>query len=89
MNGVHICRPPITWLRRVAVCPVCHIRGRIVGMSQEWYDTQWTCCNCGDAWEGGELLPRPFARGWRAAAKARARQRWADAPSLNANKERT
>jgi hypothetical protein len=34
-------------------------------MAQEWYGTMWTCLACGDQWADGELLERPFMRGWR------------------------
>ena len=73
---IHVHNPPKTWMRRVTKCPVCGERRRIVGMSQEWYDTIWTCCGCGDSWAGGELLPRPFKRGWRDAARRKARRDW-------------
>ena len=76
---LHICNPPKTWIRRVATCPFCNERHRIIGMSQEWYDTIWTCCSCGDSWTVMERLPRPFARGWRAAAIAKAKQHWKEA----------
>jgi len=36
-----------------------------MGMFQEWYGTQWTCLACGDRWADGELLERPWRRGWR------------------------
>jgi ribosomal protein L37AE/L43A len=77
--SIHIHNPPKTWIRRVFVCPVCNERHRIVGMSQEWYDTIWTCCGCGDSWSDGWLLPHPFARGWREESKRRAKQQWLDA----------
>ena len=44
-----------------------------------WYGTDETCCRCGDCWQDGELAMRPFARGWRKAAIAKAQQEWADA----------
>lgn len=75
-GGVTVCQPRTTWIRKVRVCPCCGERHRIIGMSQEWYDTIWTCCGCGDAWAGGELLPRPFRPGWRDQARAEARRNW-------------
>jgi len=79
--SLHIHAPETVWVRRIFRCPVCGHRGRIVGMVQMWYDTTWTCCSCGDSWTGGELLPRPFARGWRKRAVEHARARWIAASS--------
>jgi hypothetical protein len=64
--------------RKVAYCGHCKRRRRIYGWAQEWYGTIWTCCHCGDAWCEGELLPRPFQRGWRQRAAAKATRRWAE-----------
>jgi hypothetical protein len=33
-------------------------------------------CECGDAWEDGELRPRPFKRGWRKEAQERFERAW-------------
>lgn len=74
-----VCPTVTRWARRVTRCPTCDRRRRFVVMLQPWYDPIWTCCACGDAWAGGERLPRPFARGWRARESARARARWATA----------
>lgn len=79
IGGAILCRPATTWWRRVMFCPTCGRRRRMVAMIQEWYDPVVTCCACGESWEGGERLQRPFARGWRQAASARARRHWADA----------
>jgi hypothetical protein len=35
-----------------------------------------TCTNCGDSWGDGELLSRPFVRGWRQKSIDRAVARW-------------
>lgn len=70
---------PKTWIRRVGTCPCCKDRRRIVGFFQEWYGTTWTCCGCGDSWADGEILPRPFCRGWRGQAIAKAKVRWREA----------
>jgi hypothetical protein len=37
----------------------------MLGLFAEWYGTTWTCCGCGDEWQDGEMLERPFAPGWR------------------------
>lgn len=81
MTTIHINRPSFTWSKRVLHCPTCDRRRRFVVASQEWYDPIATCCACGDAWSGGERMPRPFRPGWRKAAIARARAHWAEAPN--------
>ena len=61
-----ICRPSTEWLYRNDLhCPVCGYQVGLVGMYQEWYGSRWTCLACGDQWQDGELLERPFMRGWR------------------------
>lgn len=62
--------------RRVTMCPTEERRRRIVGWSQDWYSTVWTCCGCGDSWSDGERMERPFARGWRQRAIAGAKADW-------------
>ena len=75
--GVIVCRHYNWPIRRVYVCPVCHERHRIIGTDRgAWYGILWTCCGCGDSWADGEILPRPFQRGWRQKAVAEARRRW-------------
>lgn len=75
--GVIVCRYDTWPIRRVLKCPVCHQRRRVIGRDRgAWYDVLWTCCGCGDSWADGELLPRPFRRGWRKEAIADARRRW-------------
>lgn len=41
-----------------------------------WYGSVVRCTGCGDGWADGEMLPRPFRRGWRAAAVADAQRLW-------------
>ncbi len=57
-------------------CPTCKTRRTFYCFFQEWYGWKWTCIHCGDAWEDGERLPRPFARGWRKLSILAARRRW-------------
>lgn len=73
---LHIQPGPTTTLAIVRTCPVCQREAHLVGATQDWYDTTWTCCRCGDSWAGGELLPRPFVRGWRQEAIRGACRRW-------------
>ncbi len=77
-----ICRTGTFPRRQVAHCPTCKQRRRFAGYDAAWYGTRWTCCGCGDSWGDGEMLPRPFARGWRAEAIARAKRIWAEAAGL-------
>ncbi|MFD5221430.1 hypothetical protein ACFWMH_27695 [Streptomyces tendae] len=44
-----------------------------------YYGPNITCCGCGDSWSCGELLPRPFRRGWRTAEIAKAKRAWTEA----------
>lgn len=79
---VHVYRPQ-EWLGRTTQdCPTCNTRRRFVVRLYEWYDTIWTCCGCGDSWSAGERMRRPFRRGWRAEATARARSDWNAATRL-------
>lgn len=75
---VHVCRTPVWWQRRIRHCPTCDRRRRFVGMRAVWYPTIWSCCACGDAWDGdsGEMMPRPFSRAWRDHARRVAREHW-------------
>lgn len=79
---VHINRPPTFPLRRITLCPTERRRRRFSGLAAPWYGAIWTCLGCGDSWGDGERLERPFARGWRPKAIARAKQVWDDAAGL-------
>ena len=66
MGHVHIYAPVSTRKRIIAgVCPTCARWTRFIGLFYEWYGWHETCLRCGDQWSDGELLERPFARGWR------------------------
>lgn len=74
---VTICQtPPMYIRRRIRRCPTCKRRRRFVDESFEWYGPKATCCACGDSWGEDGRYPRPFMRGWRTPAVARARQLW-------------
>ena len=66
MSSVHI-----NWTRytetfcSVNQCPTCERPRRMLGQFQEWYGTTWTCAGCGDSWQDGERMERPFCPGWR------------------------
>ncbi len=81
MNGA-ICDGGLAFeARRIAYCPTEDRRRRFVTRAQAWYGTEWTCLGCGDSWCDGERGYRPFERGWRPKAIARARDRWARVPA--------
>jgi len=52
-------------------CPNCskkdygNPRRRCLCEFQEWYGWNVTCISCGEQWQDGEMLPRPFAPHWR------------------------
>lgn len=71
-----ICAPPEFLRRFIAFCPTCKGRRRFAGREAAWYGVTVTCCGCGDSWTDGERHPRPFCRGWRAEAAAKAKQLW-------------
>lgn len=80
-EGVVICRAPRGIVRRYVMrCWNCETDRRVVSVSQGmFYGSIQYCCYCGDQWSDGERGERPFQRGWRQKAIARARQYWADA----------
>jgi hypothetical protein len=71
-----VCAPDAYLIRRIIHCPTCGCRRRFSGFDSLWYGPTVTCCHCGDAWSSGEMLPRPFARGWRQKSAAKARANW-------------
>jgi hypothetical protein len=62
---VHINAPRGRYFAAVNECPTCERPRRMLGWHVEWYGTTWTCAGCGDQWQDGERLERPFAPGWR------------------------
>lgn len=79
VHGAVVCRPDVAYRRRILWCPVCECTREMVVAYYRWYDTTVMCCGCGDAWAGGALLPRPFARSWRHRAVLRYRRLYAEA----------
>lgn len=77
--SVIICRPETFLRRRIAYCPTCKQRRRFVGREAVWYGTVWSCCGCGDTWDDGGRRRRPFRRGWRKEAIAKAKRLWDEA----------
>jgi hypothetical protein len=78
--GIAICRPSDRFLRcRILRCPSEERRQEMVVRYEEWYGPTVYCCGCGDAWEAGERLPRPFYRYWRRDAVLTHRKLWESA----------
>lgn len=71
-----ICRPSEFLSRRIIHCPICKAKRRMAVRDAAWYGPTVTCCGCGDSWTNGELHERPFKRGWRTEAIAKARRDW-------------
>lgn len=79
---IHINRPDTIALRRITYCPTCKQRRRFAAYEAFWYGATWTCLGCGDSWGDGERMERPFKRGWRQEAMARAGRLWAEGVRL-------
>jgi hypothetical protein len=74
---VHVCGGTRWVERRILFCPTCCTRRRVaVAHTSVWYSPIFSCCACGDSWGDGEILPRPFAPGWRVKAAQKARKAW-------------
>jgi hypothetical protein len=66
--------------RVITYCHTCERKRRMVRTwGGVWYGDTWTCLACGESWTTEGRGYRPFRRGWRAEAIARARQEWATA----------
>ena len=46
-------------------CPTCGGERGFLVEGYEWYGITETCLACGDSWQEGELLERPFKPRWR------------------------
>lgn len=73
-----ICGGYVEVIRRIVACPTEGRRRRMVVVVPDspYYAGTLTCCGCGDSWSEGFRMERPFRRGWRKDAKARARHHW-------------
>ena len=77
MSLVHIYAPEPDRVRRIVdPCPTCERKTRKVAVHTPWHGWAVTCCACGECWEDGTRCPRPFERGWRKKAAARAKSVW-------------
>lgn len=71
---IHIHSPQPTERKKKRMrCPTCGKRRTFSCAFTPWYGWLETCLGCGDSWQDGERMPRPFARGWREKAIQRAR----------------
>lgn len=77
---IHVCSPHWIDGRRVARCPSCHVRRRVLHSAAGWYGTATTCLACGYSWGEGAGTPTRSKRR-RAAQAVRARERWRTALS--------
>jgi hypothetical protein len=77
-----VCAPAAYLSRHIRYCHTCKQRRRFAGRDTPWYGCTLTCCACGDSWTQGERHQRPFRRGWRKDAIARARRTWAEAAAF-------
>lgn len=57
----------------ISFCPNCECRRKMLAQFAEWHGWTVTCAHCGDRWEDGELVERPFERGWRKKSADRAK----------------
>lgn len=72
-STVHIHAPAAAEVRRLRRrCSTCERRTTFVGALYHWYGWLLTCLSCGEQWEDGERLARPFQRAWRVANIQRA-----------------
>lgn len=66
VGNLTICRPTVQSRRvKVMACPTCGKRRRMLCCDYEWYGWHVTCLTCGEEWQDGEMMPRPFMPGWR------------------------
>ncbi len=74
---VHVYAPmPVERSATVRQCPTCERPKVMLGWFYEWHGWSVTCLGCGEMWEDGEMLPRPWVRAWREKSIAHARSRW-------------
>lgn len=70
---VHVYAPEGDAFALVIDCPTCCRQRRALGRMYEWHGAWVTCAGCGDEWNDGERMGRPFAPGWRRVNIERAR----------------
>ncbi len=74
---VHIHAPQPDHQRLVYTrCPTCNANTFRACFHVPWYGWDSTCLRCGERWEDGERLSRPFMPRWRKLSIQRARNRF-------------
>ena len=77
MTEIHICAPACDDHAIVRVwCPTCDKMRYMTAIHYEWYGWYHTCLRCGEHWGDGEMLERPFMRGWRKENTKEAKEQW-------------
>jgi len=64
MLHIKFAKPRDASLIRLA-CPTCECRTFFAATFEDYYGWHKTCLKCGESWQDGEMLERPFERGWR------------------------
>ena len=66
-GAIHICFRHVTLVQlKIFFCNgQCQCRRRMLTEFEMWYGWTATCLTCGDSWQDGEMLERPFAPAWR------------------------
>ena len=66
MNHIHVCWTNYSIQEvRTMDCYTCGTIQRMLCQFQDWYGWTITCLTCGEQWQDGERVERPFMRGWR------------------------
>lgn len=79
--GVIMCSGRGITYRVVRHCHTCGTRRRMIDRFEVWYGITRECCTCGDVWEDGCRLERPFRRGWKQERTAKSKALWATLPN--------
>ena len=74
---LHIYAPqPMSMQILTQLCPTCEKETEILGEHFEWYGSEYTCLECGEAWDEDGRKERPFERAWRKRRVEQARARY-------------
>lgn len=77
MSAIHIDFTRVDEQRIIrSYCPNCNQVSGFYAWFQDWYGWHETCLRCGDQWNDGEHVPRPFKPGWRKENIENAKQTW-------------
>lgn len=86
--NIHVCapKPKTTSLIRTH-CPTCNRNRYFTSTFYDWYGPLCVCLKCGERFQGGEQMPRPFCRGWRKTSVDEARKFYRMARGTTIRKE--